>query len=92
MEFQSFDYWFFKILSRIWNTTACCLNSTYITVDFQQDIATLGIMNVKNTHSMVNHEYLTFEAFLQKRIRYTHSVQEEVVGGPKNAIFVHLQG
>ena len=32
---------------------------------------------------MVNHEYLTFDAFLQKRICYTHSVQEEVVGGQK---------
>ena len=52
-------------------------------MDFQQNIATLGIMNVKNTHSMVNQESLTCDAFLQKRIRYTHSVQEEVVGGPK---------
>ena len=32
---------------------------------------------------MVNQESLTCDAFLQKRIRYTHSVQEEVVGGPK---------
>ena len=52
-------------------------------MDFQQNIATLGIMNVKNTHSMVNHEYLTLNSFLQKGIRYTHSVQEEVVGGQK---------